>query len=86
MKIKDEVAEKALEQHMCPSCGKNYMINELHQPVSGKGAVGKVVLTKFCRHCGMELFKDCNTCGTENFAHFPHCYSCGDHIVSPEVQ
>jgi len=78
--IQQEVAERALENHMCPSCGKDYLINEIHQSGSKKGVRGNLKVTNYCRHCGLQLFKDCDTCSTTNFAHLPHCHSCGDHI------
>jgi hypothetical protein len=79
--IKDDVAETALENHMCPSCGKDFLINEIHQSGTKKGAIGNFKITPYCRHCGLELFKNCDTCHTQNYAHLPHCYSCGDHII-----
>jgi len=79
--IKQEVAEKALENHMCPSCGKDYLINEIFQSGGKKGVGGTLKVTNYCRHCGLQLFKDCDTCQTKNYAHLPHCYSCGDHIT-----
>lgn len=82
--IKEEVAEKALENHMCPSCGKDYLINELHQSGGKKGISGKFKVTTFCRHCGLQLFKDCDSCETTNYAHLPHCYSCGDLVTKKE--
>lgn len=79
--IKDEVAESALENHMCPSCGKDFLINEIHQSGTKKGSLGNFKITPYCRHCGLELFKNCGSCDTQNYAHLPHCYSCGDHIM-----
>ncbi len=84
--IKYDVAEKALENHMCPSCGKDYLINEIHQSGGRKGIIGNLKVTNYCRHCGLQLFKDCNTCETTNYAHLPHCYSCGDHIMESTQQ
>lgn len=80
--IKEEIAEKALDQHMCPSCGKDFLINELHQTKSNKAVNGHFKVTPFCRHCGLELFVDCSHCETQNYAHLPHCYNCGDHIAT----
>ena len=80
-KIKEEVAEKALENHMCPSCGKDYLINEIFQSGKSKNRSGSLKVTTYCRHCGLQLFKNCKTCGTKNYAHLPHCYSCGDTIM-----
>lgn len=79
--IKLEVAEKALESHMCPSCGKDYLINEIHQSGGKKGTGGTLKATTYCRHCGLQLFADCKTCETKNYAHLPHCYSCGDYMT-----
>ncbi len=84
-RIKEEVAEKALENHMCPSCGKDYLINEIHQSGKSKIQSGKLMVTTYCRHCGLQLFKDCKTCTTTNYAHLPHCYSCGDHIIEDQA-
>ncbi|MFT5892166.1 MAG: hypothetical protein ACI9Y7_002276 [Dokdonia sp.] len=81
-KIKNEVAEKALENHMCPSCGKDYLINEIFQSGKRKHRSGTLKVTTYCRHCGLQLFKNCNTCDTKNYAHLPHCYSCGDSILN----
>ena len=83
--IKEEVAEKALENHMCPSCGKDYLINELHQSGGKKGMSGKFKVTTYCRHCGLQLFKNCDSCETTNYAHLPHCYSCGDLVTKKEI-
>ena len=80
--IKTEVAEKALDNCMCPSCGKDYLINELHQSRSKKGIKGSFKVTHFCRHCGLELFKNCDSCETTNYAHLPYCYSCGDSVTA----
>lgn len=84
--IKEEVAEKALENHICPSCGKDYLINEIHQSGNKKGVRGTLKVTNYCRHCGLQLFKDCDTCQTTNYAHLPHCYSCGDLIMNTNDQ
>ncbi len=81
-KIKEEVAEKALENHMCPSCGKDYLINEIFQSGKSKKISGSLKVTTYCRHCGLQLFKNCKTCDTKNYAHLPHCYSCGDQIIN----
>lgn len=80
--IKKEVAEKALENHMCPSCGKDYLINEIFQSGKRKNRSGNVKVTSYCRHCGLQLFKNCTSCDTKNYAHLPHCYSCGDTLMN----
>jgi len=77
-KVQTEVAEKALENHFCPSCGKDFIIKKWEFPLikNAETEVYKLV-TSFCRHCGLELFKPCDKCGNKNFAHFPFCSSCG---------
>jgi hypothetical protein len=77
-KVQTETAEKALENHFCPSCGKDFIIKKWEFPLAKttEGDAYKFV-TSFCRHCGLELFKNCNSCGTKNFAHLPFCSCCG---------
>ncbi|WP_026898187.1 OmpH family outer membrane protein [Daejeonella oryzae] len=73
------VAEKALQNHFCPSCGKDFILKKWEFPLtkSSENDVYKLV-TNFCRHCGLQLFKSCTTCGNKNFAHLPFCASCGN--------
>jgi len=81
-KVQGETAEKALENHYCPSCGKDFIIKKWDFP-SNKNKEGDTysLVTSFCRHCGLELFKDCSTCGNKNFAHLPFCASCGTKLA-----
>lgn len=83
-KVVSETAEKALDNHMCPSCGKDFIVKRWDK--SGKAAKKDVsgVVTNFCRFCGLELFKPCNSCGSENFAHLPFCATCGDPVSGRE--
>jgi hypothetical protein len=83
-KVQSETAEKALDNHMCPSCGKDFIVKGWDKSVGKKTrteALGMV--TNFCRFCGLELFKPCNKCGHENYAHLPFCANCGD-VVNEE--
>ncbi len=84
-KIQTTVAEKALENHFCPSCGKDFLIRKWEFPAikTTESEIYKSVTT-FCRHCGMELFKQCENCGTKNFAHLPFCSLCGTKITKNE--
>ena len=84
-KIQTTVAEKALENHFCPSCGKDFLIRKWEFPEKKivETDIYKYVTT-FCRHCGMELFKQCENCGTKNFAHLPFCSLCGTKITKNE--
>jgi predicted RNA-binding Zn-ribbon protein involved in translation (DUF1610 family) len=75
--VQIEVAEKALENHFCPSCGKDFIIKKWEFPFKNNESDIYKLVTDFCRHCGLELFKNCNKCGNKNFAHLPFCSSCG---------
>lgn len=76
--VQTVVAEKALENHFCPSCGKDFILKKWEFP-SAKSTETEAykLVTSFCRHCGLELFKNCASCGNKNFAHLPFCSSCG---------
>jgi len=80
--VKAETAEKALDNHMCPSCGKDFIVKRWDNTTGDKkkkaGSFGYV--TNFCRFCGLELFKKCDACGTENYAHLPFCSGCGEKV------
>jgi len=81
--VQSEVAEKALENHFCPSCGKDFIIKRWEFPSTKNVEEGAYKLvTNYCRHCGLELFKNCNQCGNKNFAHLPFCSSCGSNLGS----
>lgn len=75
--VQTEVAEKALENHFCPSCGKDFIIKKWEFPFKNNESDAYKLVTDFCRHCGLELFKNCGKCGNKNFAHLPFCSSCG---------
>lgn len=81
-KVKSEVAEKALDQHMCPSCGKDFVVKKWGSDAKDKiNTALNIQVTNFCRFCGLELFKTCGKCGTENYAHLPYCAGCGDEVM-----
>ena len=78
-KVETETAEKALDNHMCPSCGKDFIVKKWDKSVGRKDKTETYgIVTNFCRFCGLELFKKCNKCNSENFAHLPFCSNCGD--------
>ena len=80
--VQTETAEKALDNHMCPSCGKDFIVKKWDKTVKKDTKSGTYgIVTNFCRFCGLELFKKCNKCGSENYAHLPFCSNCGDHIA-----
>ncbi|MBD2720926.1 zinc ribbon domain-containing protein [Hymenobacter armeniacus] len=72
-----EAAEKALENHFCPSCGKDFILKKWEFPPSGDASATYKLVTDFCRHCGLELFSNCHNCGSKNFSHLPFCATCG---------
>lgn len=72
-----EVAEKALDNHFCPSCGKDFIMKKWEFPLKANENDAFKFVTDFCRHCGLELFAACNNCGNKNFSHLPFCSSCG---------
>jgi predicted RNA-binding Zn-ribbon protein involved in translation (DUF1610 family) len=76
-KVETQVAEKALENHFCPSCGKDFILKKWEFPLKVNETTLYQHVTDFCRHCGLELFSDCKSCGQKNFAHLPFCSSCG---------
>lgn len=77
-KIHVEAAEKALENHFCPSCGKDFILKKWEFPTNKSiDKDGYQLVTDFCRHCGLGLFCNCGNCGNKNFAHLPYCASCG---------
>jgi hypothetical protein len=82
-KVETGTAEKALNTHVCPSCGKDFILkNWEHITETVKNSI---VITDFCRFCGMELFAKCNKCGNKNFVHLPYCSTCGEKIKNTET-
>ena len=82
-KIQTATAEKALDNHFCPSCGKDFLLRKWEFPTAKPTDTDMYkFVTTFCRHCGLELFKSCSNCGTTNFAHLLFCSSCGAKIAT----
>lgn len=79
-----EVAVKALDNHFCPSCGKDFIIKKWEFPSKNITDDAYKLVTDFCRHCGLELFSNCKKCGHKNFAHLPFCSSCGTETNTKE--
>ncbi|PKG43837.1 hypothetical protein [Psychroflexus sp. MES1-P1E] len=80
-KVQTETAEKALNDHMCPSCGKDFIVKKWDKSAGKKDKAETYgIVTNFCRFCGLELFKKCKKCDSENFAHLPFCSNCGDNM------
>jgi predicted RND superfamily exporter protein len=81
--VQTEVAEKAIDNHFCPSCGKDFLIKKWETPTKNNDSEVYKLVTNYCRHCGLELFKNCSSCGNKNFAHLPFCASCGEPSSKP---
>jgi len=81
-KVETETAEKALNNHFCPSCGKDFMLKKWEFPLAKITEIEAYkYATHFCRHCGLELFRNCESCNHTNFVHLPFCASCGVDIA-----
>jgi len=80
-KVQTETAEKALDNHMCPSCGKDFIIKKWDKSAGNKDNTKTYgIVTNYCRFCGLELFKKCTKCTSQNFAHLPFCFYCGENM------
>lgn len=84
--VQSEIAEKALENHFCPSCGKDFLIKKWEFPLKSPDNETYKLVTDFCRHCGLVLFSTCGKCGNKNFAHLPFCSSCGTRSTAEKVE
>ena len=73
--LQNEISEKAFNNHICPSCGKDFFLKswEVSSPPTKQNIQ---VATDYCRYCGLQLIKTCE-CGQRNYAHLPYCISCG---------
>lgn len=79
-RIRDEVAQRAFDAHVCPSCGKDFYVKPWEYREGG------LKIYVFCPYCGMELYRKCTRCGEENFAHFPYCHRCGQELKEQELK
>lgn len=78
--VQSDTAEKALMNHVCPSCGKDFILKNWEY--STETAKNTTVVTDFCRFCGLELFSNCGKCGNKNFVHLSFCAHCGESTKS----
>jgi hypothetical protein len=74
--VESDTAFKAYEQHICPSCGKDFIFKNWAFTKQNPNDAG-VMVSNFCRQCGFELYKNCENCGEKRFAHLPFCSNCG---------
>ena len=84
--VQTDIAEKALENHFCPSCGKDFLIKKWESPLKNVESDSYKLVTDFCRHCGLVLFSTCSKCGNKNFAHLPFCSSCGTRTTEGKLE
>lgn len=78
-KLETGIAERAFDNHICPSCGKDFFLKNWESPLSvDKNTLQPV--TNYCRYCGLQLMKECSECGYANYAHLPFCASCGKRL------
>lgn len=78
-KLQSDIIEKAYNNHICPSCGKDFMLKTWEPGVEFD--VNKVMpVSNYCRYCGLQLMKKCPTCNHSNFAHLPYCIECGTRL------
>lgn len=79
-RLEGERAEKAFNNHICPSCGKDFLLQPWETYNTENKIVKAVIASNFCRHCGMQLIKKCSNCNQNNYAHLPFCINCGESI------
>lgn len=75
-KVESDIVFKAYDQHLCPSCGKDF-IYKSWASVKQNVNDSTMIVSNFCRQCGFELYKNCPNCGEKHFAHLPFCSNCG---------
>lgn len=78
-KLADEVVEKSFNNHVCPSCGKDFLLKNWDATIA-VDVKSVQPMTNFCRYCGLQLMKTCETCNHLNYAHLTYCVKCGSKI------
>lgn len=80
-KMQGETAERAFSNHVCPSCGKDFLLKNWESlQVIDSVKPRSLLASNYCRHCGMQLIKKCNKCNQDNYAHLPFCINCGESL------
>ena len=79
-KLQIEIAEKAFNNHICPSCGKDFFLKNWERKHTVSPSKELQPITNYCRYCGLQLIKECPTCKQDNYAHLPFCISCGENL------
>lgn len=79
-RMEGERAEKAFNNHVCPSCGKDFLLKAWESPKSDSQMLRVAPTSNYCRYCGMQLMKKCSHCEQANYAHLPFCVNCGEQL------
>lgn len=79
-KMEGERAEKAFESHVCPSCGKDFLLKSWEIRQVDGATLKPLLVSSYCRYCGLQLIKKCTNCSQENYAHLPYCINCGESL------
>ena len=82
--LQNEISEKAFNNHVCPSCGKDFFLKPWEVPTPPPNRQSLQIATDYCRYCGLQLIKTCE-CGQRNYAHLPYCVSCGAKVREAQI-
>ena len=82
--MQGEIASKSFENHVCPSCGKDFIIKgwEVLDSAAPTLTARPAMPSNYCRYCGFQIVKKCSKCNQDNYAHLPFCVNCGDNLRS----
>lgn len=79
-KLQGEIAEGAFNKHVCPSCGKDFLLKPWENPIKNEHTHELQQISNYCRFCGLQVIKPCVKCKQNNYAHLPFCINCGDSL------
>lgn len=79
-KMEGERAEKAFNAHICPSCGKDFLLKTWEKISIDTNTAKPALASNYCRYCGLQLMKKCEHCSQDNYAHLPFCVNCGSKL------
>lgn len=79
-RMEGERAEKAFDSHVCPSCGKDFLLKPWEKISVDANTVKPAQVGNYCRYCGLQLIKKCEHCLQDNYAHLPYCVNCGERL------
>lgn len=79
-RMQGERAEKAFDAHVCPSCGKDFLLKPWEKISVDSNTLKPAQVGNYCRYCGLQLIKKCANCSHDNYAHLPYCVNCGESL------